>query len=118
MEGQRILDAAEHAKDVTPKDKEPPAPPPAESTSPISSNPPNPNIVDHAAGAEAAAAHTPQDPEALLKWIDARLAKITDPFELPDIWESFCLPKLEGAFPPDFEAAQAIYQKHETRLEP
>jgi hypothetical protein len=69
--------------------------------------------ADNAAKAEA-----PQDPEALLKWIDDRLANITDPFDLPDVWENECLPKLEGAFPPDVESANGTYRRHEKRLDP
>ena len=119
MEGQRILDPAEHAKDITPKDKEPPAPPPAESVGTVSTSTPHPNVAEHAAGAESPqSAPAVLDPEAMLKWIDDRLAKITDPFDLPDVWETECLPKLVGAFPPDQDAANAIYDRHEKRLEP
>lgn len=106
MEGQRIIDSAETAKDITPKDKEPPAPPPA--TAPL-------DPIEELVGRTAA---TPQNPEDMLKWIEDRLTKITDAFDLPDIWETECLPKLEGAFPPDRDAANVIYDRHEKRLEP
>lgn len=97
MEGQRIIDPAEAAKDITPKDKEPPPP-----TEPVT------HVVEL----------QPAATSSIADWIDARLESITDPFDLPDVWESECLPKLEGAFPPDREAADAAYQKHEKRLEP
>ena len=67
---------------------------------------------------EGAAAEVPQDPENLLKWIDARLGQITDPFDLADVWQNECEEKLVGAFPPDVDAANVIYDKHEKRLEP
>lgn len=59
-----------------------------------------------------------QTPDELLKWIDTHLSEVTDAFDLNDVWERECLPKLEGAFPPDLEEANAIYRKHEARLEP
>lgn len=58
------------------------------------------------------------NPADTLQWITNRLASVIDPFELPDVWETECLPKLEGAFPPDGEAANAIYDQNEKRLEP
>lgn len=58
------------------------------------------------------------NPADTLQWITNRLAKVTDPFDLPDVWEAECLPKLEGAFPPDCEAANAVYDQNEKRLEP
>ena len=61
---------------------------------------------------------TPQNPEEMLAWIDKRLANISLPDNLADVWETECLPKTEGAFPPDCEAANAIYRKHEKRLAP
>lgn len=67
---------------------------------------------------DAAKQEAPQDPESLLKWIDERLAKIEDAFDLPDVWEAEVMPKLGYAFPPDREAAEAIYDRHERRLEP
>ena len=109
MEGQHIIDPAEQAKDITPKDKEPPAPPPAQNVEP------SPNSADNV---DDAAAPPDYDPKIMLKRIDERLAQITDPFDLPDIWRSECESLLTDAFPPDRDAAEAIYDKHERRLEP
>lgn len=57
-----------------------------------------------------------QDPEEVLKWIETRLASITEPADLGDAWETECAPKLFGMFPPDQEEANAIYRRHEKRL--
>lgn len=114
MEGQRIIDAAEHAKDITPRDREPPAPPPAaEVVSLHQDEPPHPEPT--VAEIKPSAALTPDE---TLKAIEATLSEVKDAFDLADVWETHCLPRLEGAFPPDFEAAQVIYQRHEARLEP
>lgn len=107
MEGQRLIDPAEHAKDITPRDKEPPAPPPPAEIVPLHQ--------EAESKANDVAAQTPDD---ILKFIESRLSDVKDPFDLTDVWETECLPKLEGAFPPDLEEANAIYRKHEARLEP
>lgn len=60
----------------------------------------------------------PQNPEDVLKWIEATLAAITEPEDLENIWVEKCEPKLEGMFPPDQDEANGIYRKHEKRLAP
>lgn len=57
-----------------------------------------------------------ETPDQMLAWIEAKLAGVKEPVDLADVWEAECLPKLEGAFPPDQEAANAIYRRHEKRL--
>lgn len=59
----------------------------------------------------------PQNPEEILKWIDDRLAKVNDLDEFSTVWVGECEPKLEDAFPPDREAADAIANRHRERLE-
>ena len=66
---------------------------------------------------DAAKAKTSQDPETLLKWIDERLAKITDPFDLDDIWGAEIEHKLDGMFPPDKDAALDMLERHRKRLD-
>lgn len=107
MEGQRIIDPAEQARDITPKDKEPPAPPPAEPPAPIQSEP---GLVH---GDQKAL--TPED---MLASIKAILDAVTDPYELNEVWETKCAPMLQGAFPPDVDAAQAFLRAAEKRLDP
>lgn len=96
-------------KDITPRDAEPPAP----ITPAIEPPPPEPTAVE-----TGATANIVQTPDELLKWIDSRLSDVNEAYDLGDVWEAECLPKLEDAFPPDQEAADAIYRKHEARLEP
>lgn len=111
LRGLHIAEEAQDiapAKDITPRDAEPPAPPPLAAI-----EPPVPEVA--IAEAKFAAALSPDE---VLKSIEATLSEVTDAFDLADVWETQCLPRLEGAFPPDREAAEAIYQKHEARLEP
>lgn len=60
----------------------------------------------------------------LLIWIDGLYCEVTPEVldERPDIigsiWEEQIAPKLDGLFPPDIDAAQAIRREHEKRLEP
>lgn len=58
------------------------------------------------------------NPEDVLKWVEATLAAVTEPEDLENIWVEKIEPKLEGMFPPDVEEAQGIYKRHEKRLEP
>ena len=60
----------------------------------------------------------PENPEDVLKWIEKTLAAVGEPEDLENIWVEKCEPKLEGMFQPDVEEAQAIYKRHEKRLEP
>lgn len=114
-------------KDAAPRDAEPPPPPPgvvilgptesaAEPPAPPSA--PVSDIVTPPEPAKPIEGEILPNPEVMLKWIDDRLAKITDPFELPQIWEEECMPRLSGAFPPDIEEANAIFDRHEKRLDP
>lgn len=66
----------------------------------------------------ASAAEIIQNPEDLLRFIEAKLKTATDAFELVDIWQDECLPALADAFPPDVSAAEAIYERHVSRLTP
>lgn len=59
-----------------------------------------------------------ETPDQVLAWIEVKLESVKEPADLADVWETECLPKLEGSFPPDREAANAIYRKHEKRLAP
>lgn len=63
-------------------------------------------------------AAVPQNPDDVLKWIEATLAAVTEPEDLENVWEQQVEPKLQGMFPPDIDEAQAIYRKHSKRLEP
>lgn len=106
----RGLHIAEEAQDIAPAkeisvDREPP-PPQIEATAEIVQEQP------------AQSALPPPNPEDILKWIDSRLSGVSDPFDLTDVWTKECEPKLECAFPPDVDAAAAIYDRHEKRLEP
>lgn len=60
----------------------------------------------------------PHQPEAILKWIDERCAKVFEIGGLEMLWDHVIEPqamsKLE--FPPDVDAAQGIRRKHEKRL--
>ena len=58
------------------------------------------------------------NPETVLKWIEATLASIDQPEDLETIWETHCLQYLVDMIPPDKEEAMGIYRKHERRLEP
>lgn len=64
----------------------------------------------------------PKNTKELLEWVDVKLSKVTIdmleeyPDVLGEIWENEIEPKLAGKFPPDVDAAQAIYRKHEKRL--
>jgi phage recombination protein Bet len=58
------------------------------------------------------------NPETVLKWIEATLASIDQPEDLETIWETHCLQHLVDMIPPDKEEAMGIYRKHERRLEP
>ena len=59
-----------------------------------------------------------ENPEACLKWIDARLAKITEAADLEPIslYNTEVEPMLKDAFPPDQQEAVALFRKHELRL--
>ncbi len=110
LRGLHIAEEAQDiapVKDITPRDAEPPAPPMA-----VIEPPPPPEIIVEAKPLGGLT------PDEILKAIDTTLGEVTDAFDLADVWENQCLPRLEGAFPPDYEAAQALYQKHEARLEP
>jgi len=63
------------------------------------------------------ATDAPTDPEAILKAIDGELDAVDDPDMLQSVWDEVCEPlvaKLD--FPPDQDAAQGLYRKHEQRL--
>lgn len=59
-----------------------------------------------------------ESPEDMLAAIGTILDAVTDAYDLSDTWETKCLPKLSGAFPPDVEAAQALLRAAEKRLDP
>jgi len=111
LRGLHIAEEAQDivpVKDITPRDEEPPAPMTIESSRFDVSE--EPKLVEVVAST--------QTPDELLKWIETRLSEVNEAYDLGDVWESECLPRLDGAFPPDREAAEAIYRKHEARLEP
>lgn len=56
------------------------------------------------------------DPEALLRRIDAELARVDHADSLEEVWNDKCAPLLQDLMPPDQDAAQAIYQQHFKRL--
>lgn len=58
------------------------------------------------------------NPETILKWIEATLAAVDQPEDLENIWTQHCEPKILDLIPPDKDEAQGIYRKHEKRLEP
>lgn len=60
----------------------------------------------------------PLNPEEVLASIKAILDAVTNADNLSDVWETSCLPKLDGAFPPDLKTAQGYYRAAEKRLEP
>lgn len=93
--------AAEKAK----KKAAPAAPPPSDMDST--------GEMDDTAGTSDA----PMNPEDILAAIDQELAAVEDADLLQDVWDKMCEPlmtKLE--FPPDQDAARAIFHKHEKRL--
>lgn len=59
-----------------------------------------------------------EDPEAWLVWVDATLEAVTDPDQLPTVWEERIELSFQAAFPPDQEEALGRFRKHETRLQP
>lgn len=67
---------------------------------------------------ESLGAPPTDNPEDVLKWVEATLAAVDAPEDLENIWVETIEPKLDGMFPPDVEEAQAIYKRHEKRLEP
>jgi len=69
-------------------------------------------------GPDDVGAPADDNPETVLKWIEATMAAITEPEDLENIWVEKIEPKLEGMFPPDVEEANGIYRKHEKRLAP
>lgn len=108
LRGLHIAEEAQDimpVKDITPRDAEPPAPVITQAI-----EPPTPEPI-----AEIAA---PQNPEDMLAAIKGILDAVTDPYDLSETWETKCLPKLEGAFPPDVEAAQGLLREAEKRLDP
>ena len=112
LRGLHIAEEAQDiipVKDITPS-REPPAPPSIE--------PPEPEVQDTVDNTIPDPKTNAPDPDSLLKFIDATLAAVTDPFNLSDVWEEKCLPKMEGMFPPDREEAEAIYGRHTKRLDP
>lgn len=58
------------------------------------------------------------DPEGVLSWIDASLAKIEDSAFLEAAWNELIQPIVDKMFPPDAEVALGHYRKHEARLAP
>lgn len=122
------------ARDVTPRD-EPPAPPPAPSATPSVEAPAtvpdavplmdaqitkvNEVTAEVIGNPEAKAADIPdgaKDPEGFLKWVDDKLAAVTDPDELNPVWDAHVEPRLKDLFPPDQEEAIGHFRKHERRL--
>lgn len=99
---QKLRDAQKKAEEKAAK-KAPAAPPPSEMGDDA------PAEQQHATGGD--------NPEDILKQIDAELAAVEDPDNLQTVWDTACEPlmaKLE--FPPDQDAAQGIFNKHEKRL--
>lgn len=64
------------------------------------------------------AAATKADPEAVLQWIEKKLAAIASGDALEAFWNDHIAPRLDDMFPPDREEAHGIYRKHEKRLAP
>lgn len=81
---------------------------------------PAPNDMDAPAGdMDGDASDVPTDPEKILAAIDRELAAVENADDLQGVWETACEPLMAKLdFPPDQDAAQAIFQKHEKRLEP
>lgn len=65
-----------------------------------------------------------EDPEAFRSWVEKVLEGVTgreppgEIDELLKVYEALVLPHVEELFPPDQEDIEAIYQRHEKRLEP
>lgn len=58
------------------------------------------------------------DPEQVLKFIDGVLATIKDADDLAACWDTQIAEIVDRMLPPDQEEANALYRKHEARLEP
>jgi phage recombination protein Bet len=58
------------------------------------------------------------NPETILKWIEATLSKVDAPEDLENIWTDICQQYTVDLIPPDQDEAAAIYDRHEKRLEP
>lgn len=108
------------------KTEETPPPPPEDDAGPEFGAPPPPPEDDFVAELEQTSSEPKagSDPAVILAWIDERLSALEadrvadNPDLLSELWETICLPKLEGSFPPDRQEADAIYRKHEKRLAP
>jgi phage recombination protein Bet len=73
--------------------------------------------AEPAGNMDAPAGNVPMDPETILRKIDEELAAVEDADQLQEVWDTACEPLMGMLeFPPDEDAAQGLYRKHEKRL--
>lgn len=118
-------------RDITPRD-EPPAPPPtieapkAEVIEPAPAPAPMqaddldiPANLRRTARATTDAMPSPDtDPEAFIKWLNAKCATFTTYADMEAYWNERVAPMLDMMFPPDQEECMGIWRRNETRLAP
>lgn len=67
-------------------------------------------------GKKKPTAEEADDPESILRRIDADLARVENADDLEQVWNDKCAPLLDDMMPPDREEAMGIYTTHEKRL--
>jgi phage recombination protein Bet len=116
-EAAKIADAAPAPRD------EPPAPPPPPSAAVIDASPsvapdqlPAPIADPQQSGDFEPAPDAAADPEAFVRFVEAKLTKAASGDDLTVLWDRYVEPVRKDLFPSDIDDLMSVYRKQEVRL--